>query len=164
MIKKKEIKKIIQIIIFISLANLPFLTTVQIIGMDTFLDSFENPDQYICIQNNQNTILPNIPDGKYIIIQKSTHPGFSLKKDDEIIYINEGKIACNKILDTTIIGATKRYYINGENNEISTQPIYESQIIGRVVNIIDDNLWTGISMKIWETSIQQLNINGLLIE
>lgn len=128
--------------------------------MDTFLDSFENPEQYICIQNNKNTILPDVADGKYIIIQKSTHPSFSLEKDDEIIYISEGEIACNKILDINSLGAIKSYYVTSGD----TQPVYESQIIGRVVNIIDDNLWTSMSMKIWEISIQQFNINGVTID
>ena len=44
--EKKLIKCIINIPIFIAIINLPFITMAQLIGIDTFSDSFEKPEFY----------------------------------------------------------------------------------------------------------------------
>ena len=84
--KKRIIKTVIKIWIFISIASLPFITVTQIIGMDAFLDSFENPDHYICLKDKNNVYGSKTKTGEYMIIQKSSHPDFNVKKSDTIIY------------------------------------------------------------------------------
>lgn len=160
--KKRIIKNAIKICIFISIASLPFLTITQIIGMETFLDSFENPEHYVCLQDKDNLFGSNTKNGEYIIIQKSTHPEFNVKKSDSIIYCKiDGDIACNKVYQINNIGAIKRYHTT-EENDITSQPIYQSQIIGKIINVVDNNIWNSISIKIWETSIYNLNLRALL--
>jgi len=159
---KKKIKNVIKFFIFISLVSLPFITITQILGMEAFLDSFENPAYYICLQDKDNTFGLNTKNEEYLVIQKSSHPEFNIKKSDSIIYCkNNGDIACNKIYNINNIGATKRYYTTGENDIVS-QPIYDSQIIGKVITVIDSNIWNFISIKIWEVSIHNLNLRVLL--
>ena len=161
--KKRIIKNAIKVCIFISLASFPFITITQMIGMNTFLDSFENPEHYICLQDKDNSLGSNIKNGEYIIIQKSSHPEFSVKKSDSIIYCkNGGGIACDKIHYISNIGAIRRYH-TAEENDIKGQPIYKSQIIGKVINVTDGNIWNSISIKIWETSIHNLNLRALLV-
>jgi len=160
--KKRIIKNAIKICIFISLASFPFITVTQIIGMDTFLDSFENPEHYVCLQDKDNSLGSNTKNGEYIIIQKSSHPEFSVKNSDSIIYCkNGGGIACDKIHYINNIGAIRRYCTT-EENDITSQPIYKSQIIGKIINVVDGNIWNSISIKIWETSIRSLNLRALL--
>jgi len=98
----------------------------------------------------------------YIIIQKSSHPDFVIKTKDTIIYCkNDEKLACDKV-DYISINAIKRYYINDDLSS-KDQPIYESQIIGKVIRIIDNNIWNSISIKCWESSINSLNLRSILI-
>ena len=159
---KKIMKHAIKICIFILLANLPFITAAQTINMETFLDSFENPDCYICLESNSNLIQSAAKDGDYIIIQKSSHPDFKIKEKDNIIYIKgKGELVCNRVHHSSYIGAIKKYYTTDENNKISSNPIYENQIVGKIVKIVDNNLWNTISMKIWDISIHELNVNAL---
>jgi hypothetical protein len=136
----------------------------QLIGIDIFLDSFENHEYYICLQNKENSLGLGTKNGEYIIIQKSSHPGFSIEKSDSVIYCkNDGELTCNKILQINNIGAIRSYHTT-EENDIKGKPIYEPQIVGKVINIIDGNIWNSISIKIWETSISSLNIRALLAD
>ena len=106
----------------------------------------------------------NIEKEKYIIIQKSTHPEFQLEKQDEIIHIKtDGTLTCNKIYEISGAGYFKKYFIL-ENNKPLSSPIYENQIIGKIVKTLDNNLWNQISIKTWETSIKNLNIHALISE
>ena len=160
----KIIKNAIKLCVFISLANLPFITVTQLIGLDTFLDSFENPEYYICLQDKGNTLGVNTKNGEHIIIQKSSHPEFNVRKSDSILYCNNnGDISCNKVCQINNMGAIKRYYTTEENN-IEDQPIYEGQIVGKIINVVDDNIWNSISIRIWDASIQNLNLRALLAD
>lgn len=157
---RKIIKNIIKLGIFVSIAALPFISITQIIGIDTFIDSFENPDHYVCLQDKNNSLNLDIKRGDFIIVQKSSHPNFNAKESDYIIYSKiNGDIACNKINNINTMGALKIYYVS-EQNDLSKQPIYDLQVIGKVVNIIDDNIWNSISISLWATSINNLNIIG----
>jgi len=159
---EKTTKNVIKICIFISIAIIPFVTSSQIIGMDTFLDSFENPEYYICLQDKDSSLGSITRDEEYIIIQKSTHPTFNIEKSDSIIYWkSDGDIACSKVHHINNMGAIERYYTT-EEDDITNQPIYEGQIIGKVIKVIESNLWNSISLKIWETSIHNLNLRALL--
>jgi hypothetical protein len=158
---KKIIKKTIKIFVFISIASLPFITVTQLMGLDTFLDSFENSDHYVCLQN-KGFFASKIDKEEYIIIQKSSHPEFKFQDDESIIYWdNDGEILCNKLKRIENVGSLKRYNINDNENEEQI-PIYENQIVGKIINTIDNNIWYSISITIWDISVQNLNFNSFI--
>ena len=158
---KKVVKNAFKFAVFISLASLPFITVTQLIGIDTFLDSFENSDYYLCLQND-GFVASSIKQDEYIIILRSSHPDFSIKDGDSIIYWdNEGEILCKKLIRINSVGSLKRYNTI-ENLDEEQIPIYENQIIGKVINSVDNNIWFSISLKLWDISIQNLNFNSFL--
>ena len=133
------------------------------ISIDIFLDSFENSQYYICFQNNNNFLDNKVKNSEYVILQKSSHPDFNIKKNDTILYCRtNGELVCEKI-EYISIHFIKTYYTKN-NLEISNQPIFESQIIGKVVSIIENNIWNSISIKCWELSINSLNLRSLIIK
>lgn len=158
-VTKKLVKNAIKFAVFILITSLPFLTATYILGVDTFLDSFEHPEYYICIQDKENALGLNTKNGEYAIIQKSSHPDFCVSESDSIIYSNnDGEVAYHKIEGIEHIGALKRYFT--EENSLNDS-ICQEQIIGKVVNIIDNNIWNSISVTVWEVSIESLNIRAL---
>ena len=160
-ITKKITKNMIKFCVFISLTSLPFISITQMVGIDIFLDSFENPEQYICLQDKDNLFGLNTKNGEHIIIQKSSHPDFNIREEDLIIYCKiDGDLVCDKIYSINNVGALKRYYTIDEN-DITSQPIYEVQILGKIINIVDNNIWNSISIMVWETSIHNLNVRAL---
>ena len=150
--------------IFVTVACLPFIGATKIIGMDVFLDSFENPEYYMCVQDNDNLLELDANKGSHIIIQKTSHPGFFIENCDTVIYSNNtGALACNQISQISNIGAIKRYSTT-DDTDISSKYIFDCQIIGKVIKVIDDSAWNTISIKIWEASIQNLNLKALLTD
>ena len=96
-------------------------------------------------------------------MQKSSHPDFNIKKSDIVIYCRtNGDLACEKI-EYISLDFIKTYYTRN-SLEISSHPIFESQIIGKVVSVIENNIWNSISIKCWEISINSLNLRSLLIK
>lgn len=162
---KKIVKKAIKICIFIIIVNLPFISLTQIIGMNTFLDSFENPDSYIFLDSQKGIIGTKIENGQGIFIQKSSHPQYSLKEGDRVIYYQDnGEIVCDEINQINSIGFIEKYHMDGDNNKLDGESIYKHQIVGKVISIVDDNIWTEISMKIWDVSIHDLNVRALFAD
>ncbi|RLF31919.1 MAG: hypothetical protein DRM98_04785 [Thermoplasmata archaeon] len=150
---KKTLKKTIKTLVFFIFTLLPFIYATHTIGINLFLDSFEKPDCYLYLQNN----------GNYLIIQKASHPDFSLKKGDIILFWENGDINYDKINQVTGIGTWKKYYIQDKNNSsLGEKPIYRGQIIGKIIKITNSNLYTEVSMKIWEVAIHNLNIKTLM--
>jgi hypothetical protein len=122
-----------------------------------FLDSFENSSNYICIQDKENIFNSNT-EGDYLIIQKTSHPDFNIKKSDSIIYYNrDGNITFTKINQISSIASIKKYHSDFEKNGI-----FEDQILGKIIEIVDENIINSISIKVWETSINKLNIRALI--
>jgi len=145
---KDDIYKILKFFAFISIAILPFISATQIIGMETFLDSYEKPEYYIIINNKEN----------YTIIQKSTHPEFYIENEDTIYYYQaNGEISYNKIYEISAIGPIKKYYTLDDKN-----PIFEQQIIGKIIKKLEENPLNFISIKTWEISIHNLNLRALI--
>jgi hypothetical protein len=158
--KEKVVKDIIKICAFIAIANLPFITITQLVGMDTFLDSFNNVQSY---QYFKGSILDRDDlDNKYIVLQKSSHPKFSILTGDEIFYLkDEGGLMCRKVYNISRRGSTNKYYtINFEGNA-NDDPIYESEVIGKVISVVDNNIWNALSLKVWDVSINNLNAAAL---
>ena len=159
---KKITKDIVKISVFILLVSLPFITITQTIGIDTFLDSFEHPEYYTYLQEEDILFGSKTNNDEYIIIQKSTHPDFNIETSDSIIYFkSNGDIVCNEVFQINSIGGIKRYYTT-EENDITNRPIYDGQIIGKVISAVDDNIWNLISLKVWDTSIHNINLRALL--
>ena len=157
-------RKTVTLVIFTLVSCLPFIYITDIIGFELFLDSFENSDNYICIQDKQNNLESNTF-GDYLIIQKAPHPDFKIEKCDLIIYCdNEGDITFSKVNNINSISAIKRYYIEEETNELGKNVIFENQILGKIIEIVDENIINSISVKIWETSIHNLNLRSLLFD
>jgi hypothetical protein len=96
-----------------------------------------------------------------MIIQRSSCPDFEIKENDEIIYFeSDGEIKCSTVIHSSKIGTIKHYYtINQDHTE--EESVYENQIIGKVIKTMDDNLWNTISIRTWDISIHQLNINNI---
>jgi hypothetical protein len=155
LLKKSIVKKFIKLFIFILIVALPFMYTTQLVGLDTFLDSFENPEYYAYLEY----------DDEYVIIQKSTHPDFDIEESETIIYFElDGDIAYNRIYAVTGIGSFKRYYIHDDDTYPNERPVYNSQVIGKVIKSVDNNILNEMSMKLWEVSIQNLNIRALIAD
>lgn len=131
------------------------------IGIETFLDSFDNPDSYIFMKNSNDIQGLKTQDEQYIIIQKITHPDFEIEKNDEILYFNiKGEIECNKILDVQGTGFFTKYYLENEDNLENT--LYQTQIVGKVIKNLDNNIWNELSLKLWDVSINYLNIQKVV--
>ena len=159
---KRRTKKILKICVFILIANLPFLSATQIIGMDIFLDSFESPEKYVYFEADEQYIEGIKNNDDYYVLQKTSHPEFTLIKGDTILYSTVNNIVvCNKICSISCIGALKKYHVTSIDGSLIDYPIYDYQIIGKVVSIVDNNIWNVISMKIWEVSIHNLNVHAL---
>jgi len=150
---RKTFKKIVGPSVFLLFILLPFIYATNAIGLNIFLDSFEKPGCYVYLENN----------GDYLIIQKASHPGFSVQKGDVILFWENGDINYDKINHVTGIGSWEKYYTTDENNDSKLEKIiYDGQVIGKIIKTVDGNLYNEISMKIWEFAIHSLNIRTLL--
>ena len=159
---KEIVKNVFNLCVFISLVNLPFITVTQLISTDTFLDSFENPDFYLYLQSGGYSMEPDIKEEDYILLQKSSHPDFNIQAGDVILYCkDDGEIDCNRIHNINGISSVKRYHIIDDNGNLTDKHIYGSQIIGKIVSVVNTNLWDVISMKIWDMTIHNLNVRAL---
>lgn len=162
-IKDRKLKTAIKLCVFLTVASLPFISATQIVGLDTFLDSFENPDHYMCIENDDGIFATKSGNKEYIIIQMSSHPDFSIQKNNHIIYFtNDEEIVCSQVYHISSIGEIQRYHI--KDDEKVGRHILENQVVGKIIKTVDDNIWNSISITIWETSINNLNIRALLTE
>ena len=160
---KGRSKNILKICVFVLLANLPFLSATQLIGMDVFLDSFESPQEYLYFQADEQLMGSIKNNDDYLILQRTNHPEFTLNEGDTILYSNENYIVtCNKIHSVSCIGTLKKYHVVNVDDSLADCPIYDYQIIGKVVSIVDNNLWNILSIKLWDVSIHNLNAHALL--
>lgn len=147
-ITREQAKKTIKFLIAILIISIPFIHSTQILGINTFLDSFDKSSDYILIEHNE----------KYLVIQK-TISQISINKNDNILYYDKkGEIEFDQIKNINAIGIIKRFYTMNNDN-----PIYETQIIGKVIKVLDNNILNCISINIWDISIHNLNINSLII-
>jgi len=158
---KDRTKKILEFATFISIASLPFIVATNILGVDTFLDSFENPDSYVYLKDSESISGVKTSQQGYIIIQKIEHPSFSINEKDTVLYFNfEGFLECNKINEVKGVGTFARYYM-GESSS-SEEPVFKNQIVGKVIKVLDENILTYFSLRIWDISISNLNIDSVL--
>lgn len=159
--EKENAKKIIQFLIFTLIVSLPFVNMTYTLGLETFLDSFEKPEAYLCLKNSDKITGIEASDEIFFIIQRKNHPDFNIQESDTVIYCKiNGDISCSKIFDVKGVGIYTRYYVEDKiKNE--DKPIFKNQIIGKVIKQIDKNIWNQLLIKLWELSIHNLNIRGL---
>jgi len=166
-VKKNLLRAILKLCGFLIIANLPFLTISQLIGIDTFIDSFNHPGSYLYIKNKDVTSMN--PATGYIVTSMNPATGYIIieKPTDQASTIREGdSILCHTIKNTlqqrivsqiyTKDGITT-YYTTSYNESIDA-PLYESQIIGKIIGTSEDNIWYELCLQAWEISIEKLNI------
>jgi len=161
---RKVGKNILKICLFIILANLPFVTIAHQIGIDAFLDSFDHPECYLILRDSALSNDAYLQQSNYVLIQRSSHPEFSTNENDVVLYYNDkGGLCCNKIYHITRRLPIKKYYTVGYYG-LPSEPIYENHVIGKVIGVIDDNIWNSLSIKTWELSLDNLNIRALFTD
>ncbi len=154
--KKNLLRAILKLGGFLIIANLPFLTISQLIGIDTFIDSFNHPGSYLYIKNKDVTSMN--PATGYIIIEKPTDQASTIREGDSILCHTIKNTLQQRIVSQiyTKDGITT-YYTTSYNESIDA-PLYESQIIGKIIGTSEDNIWYELCLQAWEISIEKLNI------
>jgi len=158
---KKQRYSILQFIVIGVFASLPLITVTQTIGIDLFLDSFDHPEKYHYAANSQLYERPGSLENKCLILQRASHPEFAVHSGDIILFYSQSGIACDAVAITTQ-GPIKKIYTE---NTLTTQypyPLYDHDIIGKVVASTDNNLWNSIAFSFWQTATTDLNIRALL--
>jgi hypothetical protein len=155
-VKKNLLRAILKLCGFLIIANLPFLTISQLIGIDTFIDSFNHPGSYLYIKNKDVTSMN--PATGYIIIEKPTDQASTIREGDSILCHTIKNTLQQRIVSQiyTKDGITT-YYTTSYNESIDA-PIYESQIIGKIIGTSEDNIWYELCLQAWEISIEKFNI------
>jgi hypothetical protein len=157
---RKAAKGIGKLCTFFLLANLPFLTMTHYLGIDTFLDSFQHPESYQYIKNDKLHLTDKT--GGYLVLQTPSSEQYSIEKGDTLLYrTKEGSLQCRSVYQIILQQGIKTYYTTTVAEDELDGPIYEHQILGKVTNIIDDNIWNALSLQIWDLSIENLNAVAL---
>lgn len=134
---------------------------MQIIGIDAFLDSFKNPDVYDFLAADIYSTYTDTEQERYILLQKTSHPKFSIEDGDTILYCtSQGKTAYNKVQQINCIGTIESYDVIDE--KMGEIPVYETQVYGKVLGFVDNNPWNILSIKIWEISTHIIDFNKFL--
>lgn len=162
-LNNKNFRNIIEFIAVLTIISSPFIGITNLIGIETFLDSFEKPNDYIYLKNFNEFLLKNVKNPSHLIIQKTKNPETEIKESDTVLYSTfTGDIACDKIYNIKSIGTIKKFEIENSFSKENHEEIYEEQIIGKVVRIVEDNVINDLLIKIWSGSINNLNINTIL--
>jgi len=97
----------------------------------------------------------------YIIIEKPSYQTPSIKQGDSIL--------CHTIKNTMqqrIVSEIQKkdgitIYYTRSSTDASDAPVYDSQIIGKIIGTSEDNPWFTICLQVWELSREKLNIRTL---
>ncbi len=94
----------------------------------------------------------------YIIIEKPTDQASTIREGDSILCHTIKNTLQQRIVSQiyTKDGITT-YYTTSYNESIDA-PLYESQIIGKIIGTSEDNIWYELCLQAWEISIEKLNI------
>ncbi len=160
--KKTTKKIIIKLTIFTTLVNLPFLTIAQLFGLTTFIDTFTNPSYYTYYKTNEIGI--EKPRTTFLIIQKKTHPDFSILSGDTIFYLKaEGGLTFKTVNHIYTQKYGNHYSVVSFTEGTPEETVTSSQILGKVLTAPDDTIWNSFSLKIWDISKTNLNAVALFI-
>ena len=154
--KEQTKKTIIEFILFASIINLPFITITSIVGIDPFIDSFQHPHDYQFLQYIHTD---TTTDTTHVIIQKSSHPDFDVASGDNIIYFEEANGFQYGTIDlvSTELQSTI-YYIITDEEHFQYQPVFEQQVVGKVISSVGSNIWNTLVLELWDTTITHLNL------
>lgn len=103
------------------------------IGLPQLIDSLMHPNEYEIIDSDQFIILDQSKQGSKVLIQKQTHPSFSMDKKDTLCSRNSYGI-----------------YIIGKPLIVQNDSIDHIEIIGKVIMFIPDNSIDGIALAWWQ--------------
>lgn len=158
--EKKFIHAFVKICCFFLIANLPFLTITHLFGIETFIDSYKYPCSYEYIKNDTLHTL-NTSQG-YILLEKPSHEGYSINKGDTILYLTKTETALQQVAyATTTENGCKMYYLMTNNRDTIHGPIYDHQILGKIIGRFDDTIWNTLCIQIWDLSVDNLNAIAL---
>jgi hypothetical protein len=144
---------------FFLIANLPFLTISQLVGIDTFIDSFKHPSSFYYIKNDKTHSLD--PTAGYIILEKPPLQEFAIKEGDSILcHTIKNTLQQRIVYQIKIEDGIKTYYTTG-NTDALDGLIYEHQIVGKIIGISEDNIWYALCLQVWDLSIDKLNAVAL---
>ncbi len=71
-----------------------------------------------------------------------------------------GKLTINKIEEIEEIGSFQKFIV--EKNHGETEIVFNNQVVGKVIKVVDENPWNTISLKVWGLSINNLNVFNLI--
>lgn len=145
---KETYKKTINFLIFLAASISLYASATQTLGIETFLDSFDKPENYILVEEDES----------FLIIQKINLQEPLEEKDIVLYYDKQGSVEIDEIQKISAVGSFKTYYLN---NKANNRSIFQNQIIGKVIKKVDNNLLNAISLKIWDLTIHSLNIKKL---
>ncbi len=154
--ERRNLREIKKICVIFFIVNLPFLTVAHLFGFGVFIDSYYHPDAYQCLRTFEeaNKTFPN----EYFIIETTDHQTSLIQNGDTILYRSgEGVVRCEQVLSVTLLQGTTIYYTLTSIHGDITGPIYESQVLGKVTGTIDDTLWNGLCLQLWDFSKKNLN-------
>lgn len=158
--KKTILRTCLNVCGFLIIANLPFLTIAHLVGIDTFIDSFEHPGSYYYVKN-ENIQSMDVKSG-YIILEKPTEQGFSVGEGDQILYHSmKDSLQQRTVYQIKSDDGITTYYIVASGTDNYEGPIYEHQIIGKIIGNLKDTIWNNLCLQIWELSIDHLNAMAL---
>jgi len=145
---------------FLIIANLPFLTITHLVGIDTFIDSFNHPDSYYYIKNERIQCM-DVKAG-YIILEKPTEQEFSVGEGDQILYYTmKDSLQQRTVYQIKSDDGITTYYTVASDIDTYDGPIYEHQIIGKIIGNPKDTIWISLCLQIWDLSIDHLNAMAL---
>lgn len=155
--KNNLLRRCMKICGFFIIANLPFLTINQLVGVDTFIESFNHPDSFMYIKNE---LAPgtNI-NGEYLILKKPSAQGWSIGEGDQILYYSiKDSLQQNIVYQIRSTNGITTYYTIACGADTYDGPIYEHQIIGKIIGNSKDTIWNSLCLQLWKLSIDHLNI------
>jgi hypothetical protein len=151
--KRLEVKKICM---FLIITNIPFVTVAHLIGIEVFIESFQHPDAYQCIKTYEAS--SDTRQLGYLVLETPLHEHFLIRNGDTILYRTEGgAVRCESVLNVAPCQGTTIYYTTTATKGNITGPIYETQILGKVMGTIDDNIWNALCLQVWDFSVKNLN-------
>lgn len=115
---------------------------ISSIGLPLFIDSFMHPNEYELIASDQFIILDHYEQGSKVLIQKQTHPSFSINQNDTLCSRNH--FGLYRIEES----------LTGQNDSITSV-----EIIGKVIMVIPDNSLESIAIAWYQQTkefIQQI--------
>jgi hypothetical protein len=98
---------------------------------------------------------------EYIILEQPTYQGFSIQEGDHILYhTNKESLQQNIVNQVKSDNGITTYYTTSYTDDYDG-PIYEQQIVGKIIGRSEDNIWNTLCLQLWDLSINNLNAVAL---